>query len=172
MAPLKAGVFRGQRCPKYRKLALKGNYGRYLCKLIYEVAERYDFEIVELAVMPDHVHMFVSASPEVSPSRLIQILKSITAREMFKRFPGIKRLLWGGALWERGYFVMSSGQDTTNEMIRQYIKEQRNPMVANDEPNLFGPEATKLGGSSLFTNVVSYFIANFQIILTMAFLHQ
>ncbi len=131
-------------CPKYRKLALKGNYGRYLCKLIYEVAERYDFEIVELAVMPDHVHMFVSVCPEVSPSRLIQVLKSITAREMFKRFPSIKRILWGGALWERGYFVMSSGQGTTDEMIRQYIKEQRNPMVANDKPNLFGPEATEL----------------------------
>ena len=69
--------------PKYRKLALKGNYGRYLCKLIYEVAERHDFEVVELAVMPDHVHMFVSAFPEVSPAKLIQIIKSITARGMF-----------------------------------------------------------------------------------------
>jgi putative transposase len=112
--------------------------------LIYEVAERYDFEIVELAVMPDHVHMFVSACPGLSPARLIQLVKSITAREMFKRFPGIKRVLWGGALWERGYFVMSSGKDTTDEMIRQYIKEQRNPTVANDKPNLFGSEATEL----------------------------
>ena len=84
--------------PKYRKLTLKGNYGRYLCKLIYEVAERHDFEIVELAVMPDHIHVFVSAFPEVSPAELIQVIKSITVREMFKRFPGIKRFLWGGAL--------------------------------------------------------------------------
>lgn len=124
-------------CPKYRRLALKGNVGRYVSKLIYEVAERYDFIILELAVMPDHVHMFVSAAPEIAPAKLVQIIKSITARRVFERFPGIKRILWGGALWERGYFVMSSGTGTTDEMIHKYIKEQRN-QSANDMPNLFG----------------------------------
>lgn len=138
-------------CPKYRRLALRGNRGRYLCKLIYEVAERYDFEIVELAVMPDHVHMFVSASPEFSPAKLIQIVKSITARDMFKRFPGIKRTLWGGALWERGYFVMSSGKGTTDEMIRQYIKEQRNPWLQTISRTCSAQKPPSLlGGSSLY----------------------
>ena len=125
-------------CPKYRRLALKGNIGRYVAKMIYEVAERYDFSVEELAVMPDHVHLFVSAPPDISPAKVIQTVKSITAREVFKRFPGIKRLLWGGALWERGYFVMSSGEGTTDEMIRRYIKEQRRPESSNDQPNLFG----------------------------------
>ena len=125
-------------CPKYRRLALKGNVGRYVAKVIYEVAERYDFEVLELAVMPDHVHLFVSSVPDVAPARLIQKVKSITAREVFQRFPGIKRILWGGALWERGYFVMSSGKGTTDEMIRRYIKEQRGAEAANDKPNLFG----------------------------------
>ena len=125
-------------CPKYRKFALGGNIGRYVTKIIKEVAERYDFEVDELAVMPDHVHMFVSAPPEVAPSRIIQTVKSITAREVFRRFPGVKRKLWGGALWERGYFVMSSGTGTTDEMIRRYIKEQRSEHPANDQPNLFG----------------------------------
>ncbi len=124
-------------CPKYRRLALKGNLGKYVSKIIYEVAERYDFGVVELAVMPDHVHMFVSASPDVSPARLIQTVKSITARKLFKRFPGIKRVLWGGALWERGYFVMSSGTGTTDDMVRKYVKEHRT-REANDKPNLFG----------------------------------
>jgi putative transposase len=54
-------------CPKYRRVVLKGNIARYLAKIIYGVAERYDLSIVELAVMPDHVHMFVSASPELAP---------------------------------------------------------------------------------------------------------
>ena len=124
--------------PKYRKLALKGNIGRYVAKTIYEVAERYDFEVVELAVMPDHVHMFVSAVPEASPAQLIQTVKSITARRVFERFPGVKRILWGGAFWERGYFVMSSGTGTTDEMVRRYIKEQNQSERANDKPNLFG----------------------------------
>ena len=87
--------------------------------------------------MDDHVHMFVSALPNVSPAELIQVVKSITARKIFERFPGIKRILWGGALWERGYFVMSSGTGTTDEMIRKYINEQRD-QSANDKPNLFG----------------------------------
>ena len=125
-------------CPKYRRLTLRGNIGKYVTKVICEIAERYDFSIEELAVMPDHVHMFVSAPPDMAPSGVIQKVKSITAREAFKRFPRLKKLLWGGALWERGYFVMSSGVGTTDEMIRRYIKEQRNPESANDQPNLFG----------------------------------
>ncbi|MCE5269968.1 IS200/IS605 family transposase [bacterium] len=125
-------------CPKYRKVVLSGNIGEYLSHLIYEIAERYEFEVVELAVLADHVHMFVSANPDDSPSGLIQTIKSITARELFKKYPSIKRQLWGGALWERGYFVMSSGTGTTDEMIRQYIKEQRPGTAANDQPNLFG----------------------------------
>ena len=125
-------------CPKYRRVVLRGNPGRYLGKLICGVAERYGFTIVELAVMPDHVHMFVSAPPELAPAELIQRVKSITARKLFERFPGLKRFLWGGALWGRGYFVMSSGTGTTDEMIRQYIKEQRSQRSANDQPDLFG----------------------------------
>jgi putative transposase len=119
-------------CPKYRKVALKSNISKYVSHVIYEIAERYDFEVIELAVMLEHVHMFVSASPEVSPARLIQIVKSITARQVFKRFPSLKRILWGGALWERGYCVMSSGTVTTDEMIQKYIKEQRHDLDAND----------------------------------------
>ena len=124
-------------CPKYRRLILSGNIGKFVAKVIYEVAERYDFRIEELAVMPEHIHMFVSAPPEMAPAQIAQIIKSITASQVFERFPGIKRKLWGGALWERGYFVMSSGTGTTDEMIRKYIKEQRKG-EANDSPNLFG----------------------------------
>ena len=124
-------------CPKYRRIVLRGNVGKYIAKVVRGIAERYDFRIVELAVMPDHVHMFISATPEFAPAEIVRIVKSITAREVFKRFPGIKKMLWGGKLWERGYFVMSSGTGTTDEMIEQYIKQQRLPQ-ANDQPNLFG----------------------------------
>ena len=125
-------------CPKYRRVVLSGNTGMYLARIIREVAERYDFSIVELAVMPDHVHMFASARPEMSPAEIMRTVKSITARMMFKRFPGLKRKLWGGRLWARGYFVMSSGSGTTDEMIRHYIKEQRGHGGPNHQPNLFG----------------------------------
>jgi len=124
-------------CPKYRKFLLRGNIKNYTSKILYEVAERYDFEILELAVMPDNVHMFVSVYPDTSPAKVMQVVKSITARKLFERFPSIKKKLWGGALWERGYFVMTSGTGTTDEMIQKYIKGHC-PQKANDEPNLFG----------------------------------
>jgi len=124
-------------CPKYRRLVLGGNVGRYVAHVIREVAARYEFCVEELAVMPDHVHLFVSAPPDVAPATIVQTVKSITARKVFERYPGVKRVLWGGALWERGYFVMSSGTGTTDEMIRRYIRDQRKE-TANDQPNLFG----------------------------------
>ena len=89
-------------------------------------------------MMHDHVHLFVSAPPSVAPASLVQSVKSITAKQVFKRFLGIKKTLWGGALWERGYCVISSGTGTTNEMIRQYIKGHAKQNNASDEPNLFG----------------------------------
>ena len=113
-------------CPKYRKMALKDEIGAFVTKLIQEVAERYDIKIEELAVMQDHVHMFVTAIPELSPAEIMRVVKSITAREVFQNYPRIKKMLWGGNLWARGYFVMTSGEGTTDEMIRRYIKEQRN----------------------------------------------
>ena len=124
-------------CPKYRRVVLGGNIGLYVARIIREVAARYDFVVEELAVMPDHVHLFVSAPPDVAPAEIVQVVKSITARKVFERFPSVKRRLWGGALWERGYFVMSSGPGTTDEMMRRYIKDQRGGS-ANDQPNLFG----------------------------------
>jgi len=127
-------------CPKYRKMALKGNVGKYVAKIIYGIAERHDFEVLELAVMSDHVHMFVSTMPHLSPSKLMKLVKGITAKRVFERFPGIKKMLWKGNLWARGYFVMTSGEDTTDEMVRRYIKEQRSAEEeASDGPNLFGP---------------------------------
>ena len=87
--------------PKYRRLSLTGNRGRYLCKLIYELSERYDFDIVELSVMPDDVHMFVSSSAEVSSSPLNQVVKIITSREMINGFAGIKQLRSVGSLLYR-----------------------------------------------------------------------
>ena len=66
--------------PKYCYSVLGGDVGRYAAKIIYEVTERFGFEVVELAVMPDHVHMFVSTVPFIAPVKLVQIVKNITAR--------------------------------------------------------------------------------------------
>jgi len=105
--------------PKYRKLILKGEVAEGLKELFVGIAERYEMEIDTLEVMPDHVHIFLLAPPKYSPSRVVQILKSISAREVFRRYPWIREQLWG-----EGYFVRSVGDEVTAEVIRRYIRLQ------------------------------------------------
>jgi REP element-mobilizing transposase RayT len=81
----------------------------------------------KMEVMEDHVHLCLSAPPRYAPARVVQILKSISARELFARFPRLRRRLWGGQLWEDGYFVRSVGDAVTAEIIRRYIRYQKNP---------------------------------------------
>ena len=82
-------------------------------------------EIDTLEVMEDHVHVFLSCPPRYSPARVMQILKSKSARELFARFPWLRRKLWGGELWGDGYFVHSVGGQVTAEIIRRYIRYQK-----------------------------------------------
>ena len=72
--------------------------------------------------MEDHVHIFLEAPPRLSPSRIVQILKSISARELFRQFPWLRKQLWGGKLWSRGYFVRAVGDEVTADVIRRYIE--------------------------------------------------
>ena len=81
--------------------------------------------IVEMEVMEDHVHLFVEAPPRLSPAQMMNVIKSITAREMFAKFPEMKRTLWAGELWADGYYVATVGDKVTAEAVRRYIKGQR-----------------------------------------------
>jgi len=110
---------------KYRrKILIKPEYVQYLCFLVKEIGARYEFEIEELGSDGDHVHILVSAPPRYSPSRVMQIIKSITARMMFEKFPEIKQQLWGGELWSDGGFVGTIGQALGLESMKRYIKRQ------------------------------------------------
>ena len=74
--------------------------------------------------MPDHVHLFVDATPKFSPAQIVQRLKSITAREIFKKFPQLREQLWAGEFWSDGYYVGIAGDKQTTEMIKKYIRDQ------------------------------------------------
>jgi len=110
--------------PKYRKLVLQGRVAQSLKEIFQGIAERYDLEIDTLEVMADHVHLFLLAPPKYSPSRVVQILKSVSARELFRRHPKLREQLWGGELWGEGYFVRSVGDEVTTTLIRRYIRFQ------------------------------------------------
>jgi putative transposase len=122
--------------PKYRRGILKEPVATALKRIFKGTAERYGFEIVEQEVMPDHVHLFVSASPRWSPAELVQTLKSVSWVRLMKERPEMKELTWGGPLWQSGYFVRATGDKVTAEVIRKYIRNQH----ANEE----GPEQQTL----------------------------
>jgi putative transposase len=111
--------------PKYRAQILSGEVGEYVKEIFRQVAEEYEFWIDTMEVMEDHVHVFISAPPRYSPSRVVQILKSISARGMFKKYPEMRKQMWSGKIWSDGYFVRSVGDAVTADIIRRYIEYQR-----------------------------------------------
>ncbi len=110
--------------PKYRAHILGGEVAQYLKEVFRDIAEEYEFWIDTMEVMEAHVHIFVEALPRYSPSRLVQILKSISAREVFKKFPKVKDQMWSGMIWNDGYFARSAGDKVTADVIREYIEYQ------------------------------------------------
>jgi len=118
--------------PKYGKVIVRGEVAEELKEVFEGIAERYELEIDTMEVMEDHVHIFVSSPPRYSPSEVVQILKSVSAREVFRRYPGLREQLWGGELWNDGYFMRSVGDEVTAEAIRRYIKLQHKDQLRLD----------------------------------------
>ena len=79
------------------------------------------WEIGALNVQEDHIHIFLSALPSVAPSLIANTLKGITARQVFKQYPEVKKQVWGGSFWSRSYYVGTVG-DTTEETVSAYIE--------------------------------------------------
>jgi putative transposase len=114
-----------ENCCKYRRgLLILDERCEYLKQVLKEIGERYWLEIEEMGTDGDHIHLFVGAAPKYAPSRVMQILKSISAREMFKRFPELRKQLWGGEFWSDGGYIGTVGDGINSEIIKRYIKEQ------------------------------------------------
>ena len=113
-------------CPKYRKKIFEDERIRERAEqLIKEICEGYEIEIEEMEVAIDHVHLLVSFPPKRSIGEVVRIIKSISARELFREFPRIKKELWSGELWEDGYFARTVGDRMTRQIIDKYIKHHR-----------------------------------------------
>ncbi len=110
--------------PKYRKQILKGDIGEFIEATLRQVAEEYEWEIDEMAVQIDHVHVFMQVAARYAPAQVVQIMKSITAREVFEQFPQLRKQLWAGKFGGAGYFVRSVGDEVTAAVIRNYIRYQ------------------------------------------------
>jgi putative transposase len=113
-------------CPKYRKNIFEREEVRERAKqMIKEICEEYGFEVEEMEVEPEHVHMLVSFPPSRSIGEVVRIIKSLSGRGLFREFPGLKKRLWAGELWEDGYFARTVGDRLTRDVVLKYIAHHR-----------------------------------------------
>ncbi len=123
--------------PKYRKDILKGDIQQRVKELFEEIAQHYEITIEEMEVSSDHIHIFCSFPPRYSIMQIVTRFKSLSARAIFREFPSIKRRLWGGELWEDGYFARTVGDKVTAELIRRYIQQHRAEDASDLQLKLF-----------------------------------
>ena len=89
-----------------------------------EIEKRYQIQFLEIGTDKDHVHVLVQSVPRYSVTKVVTIIKSLTAKEIFRRAPQVKRQLWGGALWTDGYYASTVGKHGNENMIGNYVKQQ------------------------------------------------
>ena len=112
-------------CPaKYRKVIFDKEVDILLREICLEISLRYEINFIEIGTDKDHVHFLVQSVPMYSPKKIVQTIKSITAREIFRRFPKVKRQLWGGEFWSKGYFVSTVGKHGNEKRLKNYVKNQ------------------------------------------------
>ena len=111
-------------CTKYRKQILKDGLDKELKEMLTALAKEYEFKILAMEVMPDHVHLLLDCKPQFFVSDMVKILKGNTARYMFMRHPELKGSLWGGHLWNPSYCVVTVS-DRSREQVTKYIESQK-----------------------------------------------
>ena len=112
-------------CPaKYRRVVFTEEVDLILKEVCLEIAKRYEVVFIEIGVEKDHVHFLLQSVPKFSPAKIVKIVKSITAREIFKRAPTVKKQLWGGEFWTKGYFMSTVSRHGNEDTIKNYVKNQ------------------------------------------------
>ena len=109
---------------KYRKDLIDDEIKSFLVPIFKGIQERYFLEFHAVGTDEDHLHILVEAPPRYSPSRVMQICKSITAKQLFKQLPRIKEELWGGHFWSEGGHIDTVGDGYDVDAMKKYIESQ------------------------------------------------
>ena len=109
---------------KYRKDLISDTIFSYTKKIFDGISKRYYLNFHAIGYEEDHFHTLVEARPRYSPSQIMQICKSITAKEIFKQFPEIRDELWGGHFWTEGGHIDTVGDGYGEQQMKEYIKNQ------------------------------------------------
>ena len=112
-------------CPaKYRRVVFSKAVDQTMKEVCIEIEKRYEVHFLEIGTDKDHVHFLVQSVPTKSASEIIRMVKSITAREVFKKHPEVKAKLWGGEFWTDGFFVNTVSKYGNETSITEYVRDQ------------------------------------------------
>ncbi len=124
-------------CPtKYRKAVVTSEVDEKLKEICEEISLRYEIEFLEIGCDSDHVHFLVQSVPTYSPTKIVRTIKSITAKEIFRQMPEVKKQLWGGEFWSDGYYISTVGAHNSEEAVKQYVRNQGG-INHSTQPSLF-----------------------------------
>ncbi|WPL13137.1 IS200/IS605 family transposase [Thiorhodovibrio litoralis] len=116
---------------KYRYKVLRGDVGHRVRELVRQTCEAFEIRIMKGVVSQDHVHILVSAPPELAPSEIMRRIKGRSSNKLFEEFPALKKRYWGRHFWAHGYFCATVGE-MTEEMIKEYLEHHFEPKPAPD----------------------------------------
>ena len=108
----------------YRRAVFDGAVDAKLRDVCLEIEDRYQLKFLEIGTDEDHVHFLVQSVPTYPVTKLVTTIKSITAREIFRSCPHVKKQLWGGEFWSDGYFASTVGKHGDEDMIKKYVQNQ------------------------------------------------
>ena len=109
---------------KYRRVVFDDHVDEVLKGVCLEIEKRYQIKFLEIGTDKDHVHFLVQSSPRYSVTKIVTVIKSLTAREIFRRCPQVEEKLWGGEFWTDGYFASTVGRHGNEDTIAKYVKNQ------------------------------------------------
>ena len=109
-------------CPKYRRKVLANGVDKRLKELIQSISKEYSFEVLEIEIMPDHVHLLVDVDPQFGINKVVKTIKGKTSRILRDEFPYLKTKL--PTLWTNSYFVTTVGSARL-DVVKKYIQSQK-----------------------------------------------
>jgi len=107
--------------PKYRKRVLEGEIAKRIEELIRLCSEINEFEIVELKILSDHIHLLLDAKPQYSPSKIMNLIKGGSSKKIREEFPELEEIYWGDSFWCDGFFIETVGR-INQDQVQEYIK--------------------------------------------------
>src|SRR3989344_7845659 len=109
---------------KYCQLTISQEVDKKLKDICLEIQKRYELHFVEIGTDQDHVHFLLQSVPPHSVTKLVTMIKSITARKLLESIPQLKQELWGAAFWSSGFYASTVGKQGNEQTISRYVKEQ------------------------------------------------